>query len=237
MKNKILPFSLTLLFGVAVFFFIITVSIGLPIYLRFFYYAHINALNLPKTTGYDYQTIKTAFDEMMNYLTLPNFEFSTGALKYSAEGASHFADCKALFNLNLAVLIVSSTIIIAVLLLERFKVVSLFRPFKMNVSLISACCVLGIFLILAVIIAIDFNNAFIVFHKIFFAGKDNWNFYPEVDEVITILPAQFFLNCAILIILSIILISVGIILFQAIKRHKNNKKQENSQIVLTDNKK
>ena len=51
--------------------------------------------------------------------------------------------------------------------------------------------------------ALDFDRAFTVFHKLFFPGKDNWIFYPSKDPVIKMLPAEFFRNCAIVILAGI----------------------------------
>ena len=48
MKNKLL----SVLCAVSVFLFLLTVSIGLPIYIRPFYYAHIGACNLETVSGY-----------------------------------------------------------------------------------------------------------------------------------------------------------------------------------------
>ena len=96
MKNKIF----SVFFGVALFLFIISFSIGLPIYCRFFYYAQINALSLPQQTGYSFEQIKEAYDQVLNYLTLPNQTFSTGVLKFNQSGAEHFKDCKILFDIN-----------------------------------------------------------------------------------------------------------------------------------------
>ena len=218
MKNKLL----TVLLGVAVFFFIITVSIALPIYCRLFYYLQINALNLPQKTGLSYDAIKFAFDDVMNYLTLPWCEFGTGALSYTQEGKAHFADCKSLFNLNLIVLLISSAILITLLILAKKKKIEFCRPFGMGVSFISAISIFIVAGVLALIIAIDFENAFVVFHHIFFPGKDNWQF-TQADEIINILPQEFFMSCAILIGSSIILISLGIIIFQLVKKHNTNK--------------
>ena len=220
MKNKLL----TCVFGIAVFFFIITFSISLPIYCRFFYYLHINALNLPATTGYDYSTIKTAYDQVLNFLTLPGFEFGTGVLSYTEAGKAHFVDCKSLFNLNLAVLIASSVIIAALLVLKKKKLFVPCKPFKMGVSFISSVSIFAVFAIIAILVALDFNSAFITFHHIFFPGKDNWQF-SYADEIIKILPQTFFLNCAILIGASIFIISLAIIIYQLKKR---TKRQDNS---------
>lgn len=220
MKNK----TLTALFGVALFFFIITFSIGLPIYCRFFYYLQIDALNLPRITGYDYDTIKSAFDQVMNYLTLPGFEFGTGVFKYSQAGKAHFVDCKVLFDLNLIVLIVSTALLVTLIVLLKLKKFTLLRPFDMHVAFLSAISIFGIiFLIFILILISGFDRAFTVFHHLFFPGKDNWQFNYYEDEIIKILPQQFFLNCAILIGASIFLICLGIIIFQIVKRAKSKK--------------
>ena len=45
----------------------------------------------------------------------------------------------------------------------------------------------------------DFDRAFVVFHALFFPGKTNWLFDPNEDQIINILPQEFFRSCAILI--------------------------------------
>ena len=221
--KKILSVIFTTLLGVATLLFIITFSIGLPIYCRFFYYLQIEPLNLVEETGRTYEQIKTAYDEMLNYLTLPGTTFSTGVFKFTEEGAAHFADCKGLFTLNTVTLIISTVIIVLTLILDKFKVIALYRIKGLSVTFFSAVSIFVIGIILGVAVAIDFDSAFTVFHKVFFPGKDNWHFHPYYDQIITALPAEFFLNCAILIGASIILISVGIIIFQLIKKKRLSK--------------
>lgn len=219
MKNKIF----SILFGVALFLFIISFSIGLPIYCRFFYYAQIDALSLPENTGFSFNQIKSAYDQMLNFLTLPNQTFGTGVFKFSESGAEHFKDCKILFDINLIALISSSVFLILTLLLEKKGKITLARPFNMSVSFISATAILSLLLIIGIIVAIDFSSAFTVFHHIFFAGKDNWLFNPNEMEVIKILPEQFFLNCALLIGASILIFCLSIIIYQLIKRKNKHK--------------
>ena len=216
MKNKIF----TGILGVAIFFFIITFSIGLPIYCRFFYYLQIDSLNLVETTGYSYETIKTAYDEMLNFLIYPAKEFSTGALRFNESGKAHFIDCKVLFDLNITVFIISALTIATIFILKKKNVITICRPFKMHVAFTSALSIFVVFSILGILVASNFEKAFTVFHQIFFPGKDNWYFNPYDMEIINILPQQFFLNCAILIGVSIILISLTIIIYQLIKRKK-----------------
>ena len=216
MRDKLL----SILLGVAILFFIITFSIALPIYCRFFYYLHINALDIPKTTGYDYATIKHGFDQVLNFLTIPGREFSVGAFGYTEAGKAHFQDCKMLFNLNAIVLICSTIVAATLLILNRKKVIILKRPFGMHVAFVSAISIFVVAIILGGLIAIDFDKAFVIFHKIFFPGKDNWQFSSK-DEIIYALPQEFFRNCAILIGGCIIIFCLSIIIVQLIKRHKN----------------
>ena len=219
MKNKLF----TALFIVALSLFIITFSIGLPIYCRFFYYLQINALDLPSQTGCSYAQIKSAYDEVLNYLTLPNMPFGTGVFYYSAEGASHFADCKALFNLNLIVLLSSSAILILTFILNKKKLITLCRPFSMHPAFVSAVSIFALIFIIAIFAMIDFTSVFVVFHLIFFPGKDNWQFDPRETEIINALPEQFFMNCAILIGVSIFVFCLSIIITQLVKKVKRYK--------------
>lgn len=221
MKDKLL----TVLYAVAVFFLIITFCISLPIYCRFFYYAQIEPLSLPEKTGESVQTIQAAYDEVLNYLTIPGAQFGTGVFKHSKEGASHFADCKVLFDLNAVVLLVSFAVVITLLILHKKRVLQLKRPLGMNANFLSATAAIALFLLLGIFVAADFNTAFKVFHAVCFPGKDNWIFHPAKDAIIRILPADFFMSCAILIIASLIFVCLGIITVQVVglirkRKHK-----------------
>ena len=67
-------------------------------------------------------------------------------------------------------------------------------------------------LIAAALAATDFGRAFTVFHGIFFPGKENWLFDPATDPVILLLPEEFFRNCAIAIVASLLLLCLVLIL-------------------------
>ena len=83
-------------------------------------------------------------------------------------------------------------------------------------------------LIVGLLLAIDFDKAFTVFHKMFFKN-DYWIFDPITDPVINILPSAFFLHCAILIVVFVLLASLILYLIYlylksrlGIKYRKNN---------------
>ena len=209
MKNGILTF----LTGFLVAILIITISIGLPIYVRPFYYYQIDALNIEQYSGADRETIITAYNELMDYLTIPGNEFKTGDFKYSESGKSHFEDCKVLFDLNLYALIASAIGLAVLMILRAIGVFEMRRPFGRSVIFSSGLFTLVGFGVIGGLCALDFDRAFTIFHKIFFPGKSNWLFSWWEDEIIRILPQDFFMNCAILILLSIIaLCTVSIIL-------------------------
>lgn len=211
--RRAIDITLTVVFIVVLVVFMLTFSIGLPIYCRFFYYIQIKTLNLPaQAASYgieaDYNQIKTAYDGILNFCTLPNQQFKSGIFQMTESGISHFADCKVLFDLNLAGMIVSGAIALTLILLNRFKVIELVKIKGHRAYLISAVAAVALPIIIGALAAIDFDKAFEVFHGIFFPGKSNWTFDPYVDQIITVMPEEFFMNCA-------ILIGVGVVAFSA----------------------
>ena len=98
--SKPLSLLLSLLTALAV----LSGSIAAPLLCRPFYYAHIDALGLVEYTGLTREQITEAFDQMMDYCLGQRPNFAAGVLPFSASGASHFADVRGLFLLDLWVL-------------------------------------------------------------------------------------------------------------------------------------
>lgn len=210
----------SVLFAVALFLFILTFSIGLPIYCRPFYYAHIDALNLPEKSGFTAEQIRQSYDAVLDYLTLPNREFSVGDMAYSPDGAAHFADCKALFDLNIGVLICSAICLIVLLVLRKVGKIQDFCIGRHPASFYSAMTTIFLPVTVGILASLNFDRAFVIFHSIFFPGKENWIFDPYTDEIIRVLPRQFFMNAAILIGASVLILSLIILIFDRIKDSK-----------------
>ncbi len=216
-SNKLLSF----IFGLAAVVLIITFSIGLPIYIRPFYYAHIDALELDDFSGYTKEEIKEAYDEVLDFLTLPDREFGTGVLLHSEDGKMHFEDCKVLFDLNAYALVISLAIVVLLTILNKIGLIRLARPSGYPISFFSGIATLVTFAGIGAVAAQDFSAAFTVFHKIFFPGKSNWLFNPYTDEIIMVMPQEFFMNCAILICASILLMSIWMII-RGVKKKKRD---------------
>lgn len=195
---------LSVLLAVMTALALLTAAIAAPILCRPFYYAHIGPLGLEERTGLTRAEIKTAFDEMLDYC-LGAGEFSTGVLKWSESGKSHFTDVRALFLLDLRVLACALGTLGA---LAYFIWRGRMRPAPLlgrGPAFWAGAGLGGVFLLTAALAALDFDRAFVVFHALFFPGKDNWIFDPAQDQIINILPQEFFRNCAILILALLLL--------------------------------
>ena len=188
---------LSVLCAVCVFLFLLTASISLPIYIRPFYYAHIEAYDLARISGYSEAEIKEAYDEVLDYLTLPGKGFGTGVMPCSHEAEHHFADCRVLFELNACILAGSGLIL--VLLFALRKKWGPYRLGKHSPAFWAAVLSVTAPIMIGALAAIDFDRAFVIFHSIFFPGKTNWIFDWNADQIIRVLPQEFFRNCAILI--------------------------------------
>ena len=190
---------LSLLFMVCLLCLILSLSISLPIYIRPFYYAHIRSMNLPETSGFTAEEIREAYDQVLDYLTIRGKDFGTGVMAHSESGADHFADCRVLFDLNKTVLTISGGILSLLLLLYFLGKTGPYRLGRRSASFWAAVGAKVLPVVLGILAALDFNRAFVVFHSIFFPGKDNWIFDYRTDPIILVLPQDFFMHCAILI--------------------------------------
>ena len=178
---------------------VLTGAVAVPLLCRPFYYAHIQALDLPGLTGLTVEQIRQAFDQVMDYCLGLRPDFAAGVLWFSQSGASHFADVRTLFILDLRVLGLSLLGLAILFVYSRKKQV---RPwcFRGHGPGFWGACGLGtVFLVIGGLAATDFDRAFVVFHALFFPGKTNWVFDWREDPIILLLPQEFFRNCALLI--------------------------------------
>ncbi len=209
---------LTVVLAVVLALVLLTAAIAVPILCRPFYYAHIGPMKLVERTGFSEAQIKTAFNEMLDYCLGIRREFSTGDLLWSESGRDHFTDVRGLFLLDLRLLAVSAVALVALLLLMRAAKVTAApllgrrAPFWAGTGLGAA------FLIIGGLAALDFDRAFVVFHSLFFPGKTNWLFDYRTDQIILILPEEFFRNCAVLILAILVAGCAAFIIFDLTRK-------------------
>lgn len=177
----------------------LTGSIAVPLLCRSFYYAHIWPMRLTETAGMTDEQIRVTFDEVMDYCLGRVDTFSLTFLPWSDAGASHFADVKMLFVLDLRLAAISLLLLAILWLVCRFSGIVPYR-FRGHSPGFWAAAGLGVlFLAVGGFAALDFDRFFVVFHMIFFPGKDNWIFSYQTDPVIYLLPQEFFRNCGLLV--------------------------------------
>lgn len=213
MKRRLLGIAQAVLIALV----ILAGAIAVPILCRPFFYLHIRPLNLGAMVDLTTQQVKTAYNEMMDYCVGLSPTFSAGALHFSESGASHFTDVQKLFILDFRVLLVAGVLLTVVLVLSRKKPVQLLGH---TPGFWSAVGLGTTFALVGGIAALDFDKAFEVFHRLFFPGKSNWLFDSKADPVINILPAEFFRNCAILILAVILLSCIGLLLWDRYMRRR-----------------
>ena len=193
--SRLLSAALSVLTALAV----LTGSVAVPLLCRSFYYAHIGPMGL-EDYGLSRVEIAVAADALMDICLGRRADFSAGALAFSQSGADHFADVRGLFLLDLRVLAGTLILLAAALAVCKVKGVRP-RPFLGRGPGFWAAAGLGaVFLTVGGLAALDFDRAFVVFHSVFFPGKDNWIFDWRTDPIILLLPQDFFRNCAILIL-------------------------------------
>ena len=177
---------------------VLSFSISVPILFRPFYYVQINALDLPERTGWSEETIREAYDEVLDFCVLCK-PFGTGQLSWSESGRSHFADVRMLFLADFAVLALSAVVCTLLLGLRLNGKLRFHHPLGRGPGFWAGILAAGLVLVVGGLAALDFQRAFVIFHAIFFPGKDNWLFNPATDQIILVMPETFFRNCAILI--------------------------------------
>ena len=100
-------------------------------------------------------------------------------------------DVKGLFDLARAAFVISLSLTIFTLVMLRNDLVMLFR-----INQLVLLCVVGIFAVLVGVIALNFDNAFVTFHLIFF-DNDLWILDPAKSLLINIVPQEFFIDISI----------------------------------------
>lgn len=190
---------MSMLLSVLIALVVLTGSIAVPLLCRSFYYAHIGPMHL-EDWGLTREEIVTAYDEMMDFCLGRREDFSAGVLAFSQSGADHFADVRGLFLLDLRVLRASLALLLAALVICKMKGVRPYRFLGRGPGFWAAAGLGVTFLAVGGLAALDFDRAFVIFHSIFFPGKDNWIFNWQTDPIILFLPQDFFRNCALLIL-------------------------------------
>ncbi len=189
---------LQILFSLCLSLFIIFASVKLTLVLKPLYYFDIQYLNIENQSGFSKDDIVKNYDYVINYLISPKEkEFKLPSIPYSKYGQIHFKDVKRIFTAIDILLVVTGLFsIIGLVLNVKRKNFYFLKQTYLTLVLLPV--------ILMIAFAINFDKAFVIFHKIFFRNN-YWQFDPQIDPIINILPEEFFYHSALLIVILIIL--------------------------------
>ena len=202
-KNKQTNFVFEWATALVLFFFIVAFSVTFTLNFRPLYYMEIDALNIEQYSGMPKEEIKANYDVLIDYNSIlggmEELEFPT--LTMSETGRIHFEEVKVIFMFFQWAAIVFLVLAAVFIYLNVKK--GNFRFWKYT-SILSV----GIPTVLGILIALNWDMVFVLFHKIMF-NNDYWIFDASTDPVIMILPDSFFMHCAIMILGCVIVGSVG----------------------------
>ena len=172
-----------LLFGVILFFFVLSLAISITINSDWLYYIFIKLEHLDKKVFLTSNELWHEYKTILHYLNFPWIKTLHTKLPLSVSAMHHFGDVKKLFEFNYIVLLITS-IMIGIMCRRIFTKTewwNLLNLFKVSNIII---------LMLVCIVCLDFSNAFIVFHQLLFNNRD-WIFNPANTPIIKALQNYF----------------------------------------------
>ena len=204
--------------AIVLMLFIISAAVTITLNFRPLFYFDIDYLDIEAQSGFSKKDIRKNYDALIDYNSMLNhdtLEFPT--LPMSEGGRIHFEEVKQIFVAIEYIFIASGIIGLALLLLLICK----FKEFLF--LKLAAILTIAIPAVLAILLSINWEAAFVTFHHIFF-NNDYWLFYPNKDPVILMLPDKFFFHCAAMILILVILGSFISFMIYRILRKKNLKR-------------
>lgn len=214
MKNKHLLSNIFI--GILFTIFFICLSIFAVIHFRPLYYFDINYLNIESMSGYSKDIILENYNSLMDYCS-PFYHGSLVFPSLSITDAAyvHFERVKKIFDGSFYIGCILFFILIGIMIYK-------YRKKDFSYLKISSIVIFILPSLLGAACGINWDNTFILFHKIFFKG-DHWLFDWDTDQIIRILPDTYFLHCAICMIGIVLLGSLITFLCHLYtKKHKNN---------------
>lgn len=190
--SKLSTICVGTLLGILALVFSTAFGLGIIHISGFPFSADINALNISEASGLPKEEILANYNAVMEYLKpLNNADFDLPTLKFTEQGAKHFEDCRVLFNTIYLLGAISGFAFLGIVILHRHRISALRLK-------IASAVTLAIPVILGGAMLISFDRVFLWFHSILFEGG-TWVFDPARDEIINILPAEFFMHCGLFI--------------------------------------
>ncbi|MDO4344267.1 MAG: TIGR01906 family membrane protein [Eubacteriales bacterium] len=181
---------------VVMLLFLFSAAVSLTLAFKPLYYFDIGNLKIDEATGYSQEEIRENYDALIDYnLSFKEKELVFPTLEMSEEGRQHFREVRAIFQFFLRMFLATAVFSAVGIVWKDGR-----KEYEYLKFTGIAAPVLP--LALGVMIAVNWEDVFVLFHKIVFRN-DYWLFDPKTDPVINILPDEFFMHCAVMIVLII----------------------------------
>lgn len=196
-KLKKFKFS-DLLIGIVFTLLLLSLGVIITINFRPLYHLDVGLLDIEEASGYTREEILDNYNALIDYSS-PFFKDSLSfpTLPASPSGIQHFKEVKNIFT---------AFYILAGVTLAAATAITIYKAKRRDYSYLKASSLTAVILpsTVGLLLAIDFDTSFVIFHKLFFSN-DYWIFDSVTDPVIKILPDTFFLHCALMIIILVVL--------------------------------
>lgn len=175
------------------FLFVLSFSVTFTLNFRPLYYMDIELLDIEWESGIPKDEIRENYDVLIDYNSMfTDEELQFPTLAMSETGKIHFEEVKVIFVLFQKTALITAILGLLLILPQKKRGGGRYLKYTGVITIV-------IPVLLGLLIAVNWDRAFVLFHKIAF-DNDYWIFDPETDPVITILPDAFFLHCALMII-------------------------------------
>ncbi len=207
-QNRFLYFFIDVVTACVLFLFILSFSVTFTLNFRPLYYMDIELLEIESRSGIPEDEIRENYDVLIDYnsmFTDEELEFPTLAM--SETGKIHFEEVKVIFVMFQKMTLVTAVLGLTLILVQRKKRSKRYLKYTGIITLLIPA-------LLGAAMAVNWDKAFVIFHKIAF-DNDYWIFDASTDPVITILPDTFFFHCAAMIIGLVVIGSILCLLLYA----------------------
>lgn len=184
--------------GILCTIFFLCLGIFIAVQFRPLYYYDIDSLNIIENSGYTRNIILENYNALIDYCS----PFYQGSLQFPSLSITdaatlHFQRVKIIFDTSFYIGTITFFILIIILRYKHKKDdFSFYKTASLTMLFLPVLTAIGCL--------INWDALFVKFHELFFHG-DYWLFDWNKDQIIRILPDEFFLHCAILIIFVILL--------------------------------